>query len=647
MSDRQEWRQQRREFRAQQRQYRAERRMERRAYRRGHPHPIRLVILIAIFVAIGFSMRNHANAYSDTRGWHAQQMAMGSQSYMSGLTVDNGETVDGDAVVYSGDATVKSGGAVDGNLVVYAGNATVEEGGTVNGDLTAWAGNVDVDGTIGGNVTALAGNVTLGENSSVGGDVSSLAGNLSRSDSATVGGNVLGKKQAFSGGGIGGAASESAGVSESASVPPVPWAMAHHFAMGPMASGFLHMVLNMFLAALLTVLGTLGAMAIYAMRPAEITRAQDDMRRGFGRSFVLGLVVSLGLWVVVMVLRVSFCLRILAFVPTLGLIALSLIGLTVVGRALGQRLLPDAQRTGRNPVIDVAAGSAIVAGAVCLLGVVAGGIGTLWTLLALVATAPGVGAFVEPWVDRFRNRGNANYSTPGAGRPQEPAAKAAAVQTVPVVTPAVKTAVTPVPPVPPVPPIPPVAPAYQAPKSVTPPVAEPDVDLAAVDVEAVGLDVHHVQSGESLSAVDAPQAVSIENETEESLLQAADAATSPVAEDYHLTLDEPQPNQQPDTGLTVDDLVAASDADVAAAQAAEAAHKAEAVQAAGEPPAGVDFTRIQGLGRSADRKLRSAGIVTFAQLAAAPVELVAAVLGVSVESVIEDEIQKQANALAQ
>jgi predicted flap endonuclease-1-like 5' DNA nuclease len=98
-------------------------------------------------------------------------------------------------------------------------------------------------------------------------------------------------------------------------------------------------------------------------------------------------------------------------------------------------------------------------------------------------------------------------------------------------------------------------------------------------------------------------------------------------------------------GVTVEDLVQAANAEKMAQDAVKAAEVA-ARERAVDVSVGDDLTRITGLGKSSERKLKGAGIITFAQLAAVPAEIIATILGVPVEEVIEDEIGKQAHALA-
>ncbi|MGL4647942.1 MAG: hypothetical protein ACRC1H_00935, partial [Caldilineaceae bacterium] len=257
------------------------------------------------------------------------------------------------------------------------------------------------------------------------------------------------------------------------------------------------------------------------------------------------------------------------------------------------------------------------------------GWGSFWTIVALVVAAPGVGAIVEPWMTRYRNRKVQDLTSPGSTPPSSPAAR----QTAPVapMTPQVRQApVAPVQANPspaasaaavPVAPLTTVAPS-QVPAAT---VAGATVDLAAI--QGTGLAASGAEtSTPDLTALDTPT-----------------PATASEAFRFELPPQE-KPVYQADPGMSVEDLVAAADAEAAARQDT-ASREAQAALAAVDTSRGDDFTRIRGLGRAAERKLKGAGVYSFAELAALPVEIVSRVLGVPVEEVIEDQIVKQANLL--
>jgi predicted flap endonuclease-1-like 5' DNA nuclease len=65
------------------------------------------------------------------------------------------------------------------------------------------------------------------------------------------------------------------------------------------------------------------------------------------------------------------------------------------------------------------------------------------------------------------------------------------------------------------------------------------------------------------------------------------------------------------------------------------------------PVAEDDLTIIRGIGPSSDLRLKAAGVRTFAQLAALTPEQIAAIIGMPVERVIEDDLVGQARRLAE
>ncbi len=90
------------------------------------------------------------------------------------VTVEAGETIDGDLEAFGGNVVVH--GTVDGDLDAFAGNVRIL--GEVTGDVEAAAGNVVVSGTVGGNVSAAGGNVQIGPNATIGGSFEAGAGTV-------------------------------------------------------------------------------------------------------------------------------------------------------------------------------------------------------------------------------------------------------------------------------------------------------------------------------------------------------------------------------------------------------------------------------------------------------------------------------------
>lgn len=92
--------------------------------------------------------------------------------------------------VLSGDFTVEAGQVVDDDVFVYSGNVEVHGGGKITGDLIVFSGNIQMDegSEVGGDVTNYSGNVEIAGN--VGGDLTVWSGDVELSSSAVVGGDI-------------------------------------------------------------------------------------------------------------------------------------------------------------------------------------------------------------------------------------------------------------------------------------------------------------------------------------------------------------------------------------------------------------------------------------------------------------------------
>lgn len=487
-----------------------------------------------------------------------QAVALAGQSVFDDLVVASGETLSGDVIVYNGDATVESGGVIQGSLVVYSGDVEVESGGVIEGDLTAWSGNVTIAGTVDGNVSAVSGDVEIVSGASVGGDVSTVSGEIDREDGGSVQGNIVrGPQLGIPDNMLPAPLSILKGVR--APQPPAPPAVTTTLAESVL--GFFGRMIG---AGIVTLLLTALLGLVYTIRPTVIERAQFTMSEQLGPNFALGLGVNFGLIVVITLLNIVCCLLPLAAIPGLMLLLVNLVGLTVVARTLGMRLAPPTSQPTAYPVVHVALGGLILIGSMAFLWALAWFLRWPVGLAFLIITAPGVGAFVRPWLNRER------WNKP-------PAAPSGNSSPVTVIVPgadgvsqaqSVSTKSTPLAETPGSDPV----------KDTVAPAQEQRVEEIAVQIETVAVTQALVES--SVPATDV-------------LDQSADQA-------------EP--------------IVSA-------------------------PPPSDDFTRIVGIGRTWDQRLKMAGICTFAQLAAQTPESLAAVLGIAAEQVIEDNLLGQAAAM--
>lgn len=100
-------------------------------------------------------------------------------------SAQDGQTIFGEPV------TVQSGETVNGDLVSFGGPVTIERDGEVRGNVVALGGPVSVAGRVRGDVVALGGPIDLEETATVEGDVISAGGPIDRSPEATVRGDVV------------------------------------------------------------------------------------------------------------------------------------------------------------------------------------------------------------------------------------------------------------------------------------------------------------------------------------------------------------------------------------------------------------------------------------------------------------------------
>ncbi|HEY3345553.1 MAG TPA: polymer-forming cytoskeletal protein [Anaerolineaceae bacterium] len=96
-----------------------------------------------------------------------------------------------DKVVLGGTYNLGDGQTLDGNLAVLGGTVTIDKGAVVNGDVFQAGGTLSIDGKVNGNLSALGGTVFLNANANIQGDVSTVGGTLHRDSGAKISGDVV------------------------------------------------------------------------------------------------------------------------------------------------------------------------------------------------------------------------------------------------------------------------------------------------------------------------------------------------------------------------------------------------------------------------------------------------------------------------
>ena len=104
-------------------------------------------------------------------------------------SADDG-TFDGQVVI--GQAfTLESGETLTGDLLVFGGSADIQAGALVDGNIVLLGGALILDGEVTGDVSATGASVTLGPAAHIGGDLITVGATLDQSESAQVDGQIF------------------------------------------------------------------------------------------------------------------------------------------------------------------------------------------------------------------------------------------------------------------------------------------------------------------------------------------------------------------------------------------------------------------------------------------------------------------------
>jgi predicted flap endonuclease-1-like 5' DNA nuclease len=231
-------------------------------------------------------------------------------------------------------------------------------------------------------------------------------------------------------------------------------------------------------------------------------------------------------------------------------------------------------------------GAIVLTGVASLLWAMGGCFRFVGFLAVLVVASFGVGAVLVPWLNRRPAGDDAGSRTGSVGAPPSGPSPAGMVSPMPGHAADVATGTT------------------------------VDTDVAAPSDYVTAQDV--VASQEAAAADTEPQL-----RTTPAAPDAPQIPAHPVEEPVDLDVG------QPSDYVTAQDVIAAQEEGESALPGDE-----------------VSFTRIKGIGPAFDRRLKDAGIRTFAQLAETPVERIAEILGWPVERVQRNDLPGQARHFA-
>ncbi len=497
-----------------------------------------------------------------------------NQIFNEDLTVEEGQVYENDVNVYVGDVTVESGGAIRGNLFVYSGDVEIEAGGEVSGDIAAFSGDIYLAGRVDGNISAMSGDIELDDSATVGGDLSVVSGEIDQASGASILGNVN-RGPSFR-----------LPIPNVFGVPAIPatpgaveqgWAAVAETERPNMVGGLVRFILRLIGATLLTGLLGLLAWLLYTVRPEIVRKIRITAEEQPALSFAVGAIVNVALFFVTVVLIATICLAPLGLIIGVLLLGLNIADWSATALWVGERV-NTYTRTNPQPVVNLVVGVLVTAGSVGLLWAL-GCWSTCLVIVALLASAPGVGALLLPWLRLGRPTGG-------------DAGTAYSTQTAPTVDPV--SAVAP----------------------MTTPTTAPTSPVSVYD------SMQNVTSDEATSAAPDPETPMI---------------LTPATE---------RPSTAPSSSETPSILTPASETVSIETESTETVSILTPSTASESPVQSANFTRIRGVGPVFDARLKDAGVLTFAQLAAMTPEAVATIIGWTPQRVIGDDLLGQARTLA-
>ena len=357
-----------------------------------------------------------------------QTAAEPDQAFFDDLKVEAGEIIEGDVVIYDGNARIASGGHIDGNLVVYSGKVEIDPGGSVDGNLSAFAGDVRVAGTVGGDLTVWSGDVDLKSSAQIDGDISVLNGNVDREPGASVGGNIV--------------------KGPNLELPPVP---APFKFTGPpdslqnnivgagqsMVQRLISFLLRMMTVILLAALIGAVAWLIARTRPTTLLAMRSSLVAQPAFSFVIGVLTNAVLLISGAFFVATICLSPLALVAFLLLVVLDVAGLVVIASLVGERV---SERLDLSVKWEYGVGisAAVMVGALGFLWAMGGCFRIFGFAGVLIVSSVGAGAIILPYL-----RKSAGPPIPASSQPVRTDSSAVASPIVPITGGAESTVVRP------------------------------------------------------------------------------------------------------------------------------------------------------------------------------------------------------------
>lgn len=291
--------------------------------------------------------------------------------------VGEGQTVNNDIALFGKDLAIQKGGFVNGDVVVFGGNATID--GQIKGNVVLFGGNMEIANELDGDLVLFGGNLTAAEGAKIKGDCVLLGGNLENMAGTSLGcssakvPNVL------------------ATISQDTPSLDVPLPDA------PGRNSFGWDVLSAIFSSLFAGFLAFVAAAAVPQHMQRIERAVEQKPMASGAVGVLTAVAVpaiIALLVPISVILLFVCVGILGFpimlALGLALVAGSVLGWVTMGHWVGERLVTALGLKRPSMPVTAALGAATMTLVINALGLVSFGI--IDGLLTAVVTSLGLGA---------------------------------------------------------------------------------------------------------------------------------------------------------------------------------------------------------------------------------------------------------------
>ncbi len=251
---------------------------------------------------------------------------------------------DSDVTVTNGSYTLEAGDSIAGNLVVFGGVVEIEEGATIDGDVVVFGGATEIAGDVRGSITQLGGSLELLDGATVGGDVNRAGGSYDQADGASIDGSInegmwnLDRAPGFR--------------------PDV------FIASPDLTPTAFDQVWSYFWQVSQAVMWTLAvsllAVLIVAFLPHPVSRVRLTLADAPVLSFGVGLLTLVAVLVLLIVMVVTCVLIPITPLAALALAAGWLLGMTAVGQLVGERLAAAVNLQSGSPAVVAGFGTALV-----------------------------------------------------------------------------------------------------------------------------------------------------------------------------------------------------------------------------------------------------------------------------------------------